>query len=256
MRTQQWLSLTSSSLQYPRLHQPSAYSVPVDDWYSHDRTYWGLDYPPLTAYHSLLLGTLARLSSISAPFVALRPESSSPVRQLVAWDTAMSGLERMGAMKSWMRASVVWGDLLVWVSAVVTFCRIRYHTGGKKSSQTFVSQFGSSRQNRKLTLIVVGRRGPEHPPATCAHPDRQRTFSVSSEPLFNPLGEPLPTELLPRYNSIMLGLTLWSVNLFHGGHDLLGAFAFVLSLGFKQMALYYSPAMCIALRSFANPSRI
>lgn len=41
----------------------------------------------------------------------------------------------------------------------------------------------------------------------------------------------------------MLGLTLWAINLFHGGHDLLGAVAFVLSLGFKQMALYYSPAM-------------
>lgn len=41
----------------------------------------------------------------------------------------------------------------------------------------------------------------------------------------------------------MLGLTLWSVNLFQSGHDLLGAATFVLSLGFKQMALYYSPAV-------------
>lgn len=49
---------------------------------------------------------------------------------------------------------------------------------------------------------------------------------------------------LRRYNSIMLGLTLWSLNFFQTNHDLLGAVAFVLSLGFKQMALYYSPAMC------------
>lgn len=46
-----------------------------------------------------------------------------------------------------------------------------------------------------------------------------------------------------RYNSIMLGLTLWSVNFFQMDRDLLGAVAFVLSLCFKQMALYYSPAM-------------
>lgn len=46
-----------------------------------------------------------------------------------------------------------------------------------------------------------------------------------------------------RYNSVMLGLTLWSIVLFHTGHDLLGAIAFVFSLGFKQMALYYSPAI-------------
>lgn len=46
-----------------------------------------------------------------------------------------------------------------------------------------------------------------------------------------------------RYNSIMLGLTLWSVNFFQMDRDLLGAVAFVLSLCFKQMALYYSPVM-------------
>lgn len=41
----------------------------------------------------------------------------------------------------------------------------------------------------------------------------------------------------------MLGLTLWSINLFYLGHDVLGALAFVLSMGFKQMALYYAPAI-------------
>ena len=39
------------------------------------------------------------------------------------------------------------------------------------------------------------------------------------------------------------GLTLISVSCFAAGHDLLGAVAFVLSLGFKQMALYYAPAI-------------
>jgi alpha-1,3-glucosyltransferase len=46
-----------------------------------------------------------------------------------------------------------------------------------------------------------------------------------------------------RYNSIMLGLTLWAVNCFQSGHDVLGGVAFMLSLGFKQMALYYAPAV-------------
>jgi alpha-1,3-glucosyltransferase len=41
----------------------------------------------------------------------------------------------------------------------------------------------------------------------------------------------------------MLGLTLWSINLFHMGYDVLGAIVFVLSMGFKQMALYYAPAI-------------
>lgn len=33
------------------------------------------------------------------------------------------------------------------------------------------------------------------------------------------------------------------MNFFASGKDLLGAFFFVLSLGFKQMALYYAPAI-------------
>jgi alpha-1,3-glucosyltransferase len=46
-----------------------------------------------------------------------------------------------------------------------------------------------------------------------------------------------------QYNSVMLGLTLQAFNFFAEGRDLLGAVFFVASLGFKQMALYYSPAV-------------
>lgn len=30
--------------------------LPTSMWYLYDLQYWGLDYPPLTAYHSWLLG--------------------------------------------------------------------------------------------------------------------------------------------------------------------------------------------------------
>ena len=30
--------------------------LPTSLWYKYDLQYWGLDYPPLTAYHSWLLG--------------------------------------------------------------------------------------------------------------------------------------------------------------------------------------------------------
>lgn len=46
-----------------------------------------------------------------------------------------------------------------------------------------------------------------------------------------------------QYNSVMLGLTVLAFNFFARGWDLAGAIAFVASLGFKQMALYYSPAI-------------
>lgn len=32
------------------------YHLPITQWYRYDLHYWGLDYPPLTAYHSLLMG--------------------------------------------------------------------------------------------------------------------------------------------------------------------------------------------------------
>ena len=33
-------------------------ALPVRDWYSYDLQYWGLDYPPLTAYFSVAVGYL------------------------------------------------------------------------------------------------------------------------------------------------------------------------------------------------------
>jgi len=32
--------------------------LPVSQWYFYDLQWWGLDYPPLTAYHSWILGTM------------------------------------------------------------------------------------------------------------------------------------------------------------------------------------------------------
>ena len=43
--------------------------------------------------------------------------------------------------------------------------------------------------------------------------------------------------------TIIVGFTLLAATSFISGRDLLGAFFFTLSLGFKQMALYYAPAV-------------
>lgn len=46
-----------------------------------------------------------------------------------------------------------------------------------------------------------------------------------------------------RVSHYTIGLTLLAINFFATGRDELGAVCFVLSLGFKQMALYYAPAI-------------
>lgn len=139
-----WLALTSSSLISPLFHSPagasSSLSLSPTSWYFHDLTYWGLDYPPLTAYHSLFLGAIARLSPHTAAFVTLRPPVNSSVIELESWERSMVELEAGGEMKSWMRGTVVWGDLLVWASAVVVYCRANYARGtGEKGWRPVVS---------------------------------------------------------------------------------------------------------------------
>ena len=72
-------------------------------------TYWGLDYPPLTAYHSLLMGAAAD----KLPFDNL-PES-------VRLETSHG--HQSPAHKIWMRATVMAMDALVLAPAVVAFAR-------------------------------------------------------------------------------------------------------------------------------------
>ncbi|XP_034827912.1 dolichyl pyrophosphate Man9GlcNAc2 alpha-1,3-glucosyltransferase [Maniola hyperantus] len=82
--------------------------TPARHWYrnttQNDLQYWGLDYPPLSAYHSLLLGLAAE---------RLEPES---VRLF-----ASRGYEGE-AHKSFMRCSVFLSDLYFYVSAALCLC--------------------------------------------------------------------------------------------------------------------------------------
>ena len=72
----------------------------VFKWYWYDLEYWGLDYPPLTAYHSYLLGKIA--NQIDPSWVAL--DSSR-------------GLES-DELKLFMRLTVLVTDLLIYTPAL------------------------------------------------------------------------------------------------------------------------------------------
>ncbi|CAK7225604.1 Glucosyltransferase-like protein [Sporothrix curviconia] len=79
--------------------------LPMSQWYFHDLDWWGLDYPPLTAYHSWLLGWAG--SRIDASWFALRTSR---------------GLETP-ELKIFMRATVVVSEYLIYIPAVVIFVR-------------------------------------------------------------------------------------------------------------------------------------
>ncbi|KAF8976893.1 Glucosyltransferase-like protein [Entomortierella lignicola] len=46
-----------------------------------------------------------------------------------------------------------------------------------------------------------------------------------------------------QYNAVMLGLATWAINCFLADQDVLGSVFFCLALAFKQMALYFAPAV-------------
>ncbi|KDQ62345.1 glycosyltransferase family 57 protein [Jaapia argillacea MUCL 33604] len=157
--------------------------LPISEWYKYDLQYWGLDYPPLTAYVSWLCGIIGNVMDSS--WFAL---------------DASRGIETPES-KLYMRSTVLALDTLVYVPAVYLFTRIWL---GYRSKRTQNLAMMTMLLQPSLILIDFGHF---------------------------------------QYNGVMLGLTLLAFTCFTRGRDLLGCIAFVLSLGFKQMSLYYAPAI-------------
>ncbi|KAI0365736.1 hypothetical protein BV20DRAFT_972820 [Pilatotrama ljubarskyi] len=157
--------------------------LPVRQWYTYDLQYWGLDYPPLTAYVSWLCGIVG--ARIDPSWFAL---------------DRSRGVETPSS-KVFMRSTVLAFDTLIYLPALFTF------------TKTWQATRSSRRQELALAMLLF-----------------QPALILIDFGHF-------------QYNSVMLGFTLLAANFFAMERDLLGAVCFVLSLGFKQMALYYAPAI-------------
>ncbi|KAN0074109.1 ALG6, ALG8 glycosyltransferase family domain containing protein [Elaphomyces granulatus] len=79
--------------------------LPISMWYFYDLQYWGLDYPPLTAYHSWLLG---KIGSALDPLWFALDESRGYEDPL---------------LKVFMRATVIISEYLIYIPAVIVFLR-------------------------------------------------------------------------------------------------------------------------------------
>lgn len=160
-------------------------NLPITQWYFHDLEWWGLDYPPLTAYHSWLCGKLGAL--INPQWFAL---------------FTSRGLDD-ASLKVFMRATVLISEYLTYIPATCFFVR-RYTTlQGLSAWEAAVA----------LTAILM-----------------QPGLILIDHAHF-------------QYNAVMLGFVVASMScLLTGKHAWAAAF-FVGALGFKQMALYYAPAI-------------
>lgn len=88
------------------------FHLPPSQWYinssDNDLLYWGLDYPPLTAYHSWILGAISHW--LNPEWVALGESRGHESYE----------------HKLFMRHTVLFGDVLIFFPAILTFVCIVY----------------------------------------------------------------------------------------------------------------------------------
>jgi alpha-1,3-glucosyltransferase len=175
--------------------------LPIGDWYYYDWEYWGLDYPPLTAYISWICGILSsRL--VGAQSVSLYESRGyeDPIH------------------KAYMRGTVLVLDAFVYLSIVWI---------ATKSSHDQRHDFKS------VTTLILALIQP--------------SLILIDHGHF-------------QYNSVSLGLALWGFYFMtkkEFRNCIFGSIFFCLALNFKQMILYYAPAVFAYLlgRCFAVPSK-
>lgn len=96
-------------------------NLPIEDWYKNttenNLDYWGLDYPPLTAYHAWVCGQIARL--INPKYVEL---------------FTSRGFESEGH-KIFMRYTVLFADILVFIPSVCAYFIANHSSAAMKSTE-------------------------------------------------------------------------------------------------------------------------
>jgi len=134
-----------------------------------------------------------------------------------------------------MRSTVVVSDALIYIPALFIFSRTWLGTRSKRtqvrSHYVSVGRVFDKKCLQNLAFIVMAF---------------QPALLLVDFGHFQYNSVMLGTNLSRRtfyMNSRFLGFTILSISLFAISHDVLGAVAFVCSLGFKQMALYYAPAI-------------
>jgi hypothetical protein len=202
--------------------------LPVGDWYrqtaANDLQYWGLDYPPLTAFWSWATGRAAHV---------LTP-------QLVEWDVSRGAAgEAAFGGKLFMRLTVLLGDALVLVPAALYFAYAVLGLPSCGDMATLSLQWpGVTDGSSEPGVAIAGRDSISRRTAAACR-------LVAAVLL-------IPSLIVIdhghfQYNSISLGLALAAAALILRGRWLLSAAAFALALNYKQMLLYFAPVFFVFL---------
>lgn len=161
-------------------------NLSISEWYSHDLQYWGLDYPPLIAYGSYILGRGSEF------FVG---EESVKLYESRAYEDPLH--------KFYMRCTVLFFDL-IFLSPI-----------------TYIISKRLTKKNETLQLWFFSMISP--------------AFILIDNGHF-------------QYNNVCIALSLASFHFMTlcpsiGIYDIIGSILFCLALNWKQMSLYYAPAV-------------
>ena len=226
------------------------YHLPINEWYYHDLQYWGLDYPPLTAYVSWMFGFVAHhvgsfhdnkfieeeviINEVVCQLedeACIEDQESTDTKErrynkglgvlkdLVALQSSRWGFEDSRG-KLYMRFTVLISDLLIYISAV-------WVIAGRLTKQEGVVSI-----NRNRDIIPTYRE----------HYRQWLLLTALSQPALI-----LIDHGHFQYNTISLGLALWSFHFISSSTNelgpIVGSILFSLALNFKQMELYHAPAV-------------
>ncbi|XP_078040141.1 dolichyl pyrophosphate Man9GlcNAc2 alpha-1,3-glucosyltransferase-like [Augochlora pura] len=189
--------------------QEITFNLPIENWYTNttdnDLQYWGLDYPPLTAYHSFLMSYVA--NEINPSYIALH-ESRGISSE---------------SHKYFMRLTVLFADILVYLPAIIYFALIN-KVSRTESKETNI--FGFDRKD--ITILVM---------------------------LIYP-GQILIDHGHFQYNCISLGLFIGAVAAMLQNSFIIGSVLFVSALNYKQMELYHAlPIFFYILGKYLPPRK-
>ncbi|KAL9181930.1 hypothetical protein ACHAXT_012273 [Thalassiosira profunda] len=240
------------------------YHLPISEWYYHDLEYWGLDYPPLTAYVSWACGWAAH--NIGS-FHDKAFGGAGGTHDVCTWDDAVCA-DRMQKKnkkgRSTSRGLGVLKDLVALHSSRWGF----EESGGKLYIRFTVLLLDSLVYMSAVWAIVVrltkeedgANEDAKKPQSADANKGDDTIVPNSQRPwLWLLLSALLQPALILidhghfQYNAVSLGLFLWSLHFmtmdawkseqssFVG--PVLGSVLFSLALNFKQMELYHAPAI-------------
>ncbi|ETO11761.1 dolichyl pyrophosphate Man9GlcNAc2 alpha-1,3-glucosyltransferase [Reticulomyxa filosa] len=181
---------------------------------ANDLMYWGLDYPPLSAYHSYICGKLAQW--LNPAMIALHESRGN----------------ESNFTKMFMRMSSVISDALIFFPAFNSLINL------------FVHRFIVPKKNK--TKKNKTRHQQQKNPYVINNNKKKTTDGVLCV-LLSPLFILIDHGHF-QYNSVCLGLILWSINCMLLDYHLLGCVLFVCALSFKVMALYFAiPFFCYCI---------